>query len=97
MIRALLVAVSITAYPLANPDVLEPSIRNEVNHALCVASTNEVAESVASADFARLYETNGMNATARAIHLVSTQKQGCWFWLGTNVTPVAVRLLRALK
>ena len=89
-----LFAVAITAQPLANEEVLEPSVQNEVDHALNVASTNAVPPSAAGRDFARLYATNGMSATARAIALISSQRDGCWFWRGTNVTPVAVRLLR---
>ena len=91
-----LFAVVITAQPLANEEVLEPSVQNEVDHALNVASTNAVPPSAAGRDFARLYTTNGMNATERAIALVSAQRDGCWFWQGTNVTPVAVRLLRQM-
>ena len=90
----LLAASIITAQPLANAEVLEPSIRNEVDHALSVAATNEVAVSDASVAFAALYATNGMSATARAISLVSSQKGGRWQYEGRDVTPVARRLLR---
>lgn len=94
VVLAILFPVVITAHPLANAEVLEPSVQNEVDHALNVASTNAVPLTAAARDFAKLYETNGMNATSRAISLVSSQKDGCWYWQGTNVTPVAVRLLR---
>ena len=87
-------SVVITAHPLANAEVLEPSVQNEVDHALNVASTNAVPPTPAARDFARLYATNGMSATERAISLISSQKDGCWYWQGTNVTPVAVRILR---
>lgn len=90
----IVLAAVVTAHPLANEEILEPSVRNEVDHALRVASTNEVPMTAAGFEFARLYETNGMNATQRAISLVSLQRDGCWLWRGTNVTPVAVRLLR---
>ena len=86
----------LTAQPLASEDVLEPSIANEVEHALSLVPTNAVPPSAAGAEFARLYATNGMSATARAIALVSAQKDGCWYWRGTNVTPVAVELLRRM-
>ena len=86
----------LTAQPLASEDVLEPSIDNEVEHALSLVPTNAVPPSAAGAEFARLYATNGMSATARAIALVSAQKDGCWYWRGTNVTPVAVELLRRM-
>ena len=87
----------ITAHPLVNPDVLEPSVRNEVDHALSAASTNAVPLTAAARDFACLYATNGLTATEQAISLVSSQKDGCWHWHGTNVTPVAVRILRRLS
>ena len=93
----ILLPIVITAHPLANPDVLEPSVQNEVDHALNMASTNAVAKSAAAREFAHLFATNGLSATDRAIRLISTQKDGCWFWNGTNVTPVAVRLLREVS
>lgn len=96
IVLAILLPVVITAHPLANAEVLEPSVQNEVDHALNVASTNAVPLTAAARDFAKLYETNGMNATSRAISLVAAQKDGCWYWQGTNVTPVAVRMLRRM-
>lgn len=87
-------SAAITAHPLANEEVLEPSVLNEVDHALSLVPTNAVPPTAAAADFAKLYATNGLNATQRAIALVSSQKDGSWFWQGTNVTPVAVHLLR---
>ena len=83
----------LTAQPLANPDELAPSVQNEVDHALAVVCTNAVPDTAASANFERFFATNGMNATERAIRLVSMQRDGCWQWRGTNVTAAAVRLL----
>lgn len=91
---AFLLATVLTAQPLVNEDVLEPSVLNEVEHALSLVPTNAVPLTPSAADFARLYATNGMNATQRAVALVSSQKDGSWFWQGTNVTPVAAQLLR---
>ena len=87
MVWGLLVSVTLTAQPTVSSDVLEPSVRNEVRHAL----------SRAAADFARLYETNGLSAMDAAIRLVSTQRaDGCWR-AGTNdVTAAAVRILTEL-
>ena len=90
---AVVLSIVITAQPLANDEMLEPSVQNEVDHALSIASTNAVPDTAAAHEFARLYETNGMSATQRALSLVSSQKNGCWLWNGTNVTPVAVQLL----
>ena len=73
LVLSILLPVVITAHPLANEEVLEPSVQNEVDHALNVSSTNAVPLTAAARDFARLYATNGMNATERAISLISSQ------------------------
>ena len=88
-----LTGAALVAQPLVDADVLEPSVQNEVDHALALASTNEVAVTRASVDFATLYATNSMTATERAISLVSSQKEGHWMFAGADVTPVAVRIL----
>ena len=99
MVWGLLVSVTLTAQPTVSADVLEPSVRNEVRHALSrapsVAATNVLSR--ASADFARLYETNGLSAMDAAIRLVSTQRADGRWRAGTNdVTAAAVRLLTEL-
>ena len=63
MVWGLLVSVTLTAQPTVSSDVLEPSVRNEVRHAL----------SRAVADFARLYETNGLSATDAAIRFIAAK------------------------
>ena len=87
--KALVIAAVITAQPLVNEDVLEPSVRNEVRHALSLAPTNAPAATVLPVP------TNGLNRTQLAIRLVSAQKaDGRWF-VGTNdVTSAAVSLLK---
>ena len=90
----ILLATVVTAQPLTNEDVLEPSVRNEADHALSRAATNEVPVTAGALAFAALYATNGMSATRRAIDLVSSQKDGRWQMAGCDVTPVAARLLR---
>ena len=94
MFEILAAAVLITAQPLADEDVLEPSVQNEVDHALYLAPEDTVPVSEESVAFAALYATNGMPATARAIALVSSQKEGRWTYAGRDVTPAACRLLR---
>ena len=87
---AAVLAVSLTAQPLVNEDVLEPSVRNEVRHALSLAPANALATtSVPSA------WTNGQNRTEVAVRLVSAQRaDGRWF-VGTNdVTAAAVEVLK---
>ena len=88
---ALAFAAVITAQPLVNEDVLEPSVRNEVRHALSVAPTN------APPAVTLPIPTNGLNRTQIAIGLVSAQKgDGRWL-VGTNdVTSAAVELLKEL-
>ena len=94
-----LLAFVISAQPLVSEDVLEPSIQNEVDHALAIAPTNVV--SVVSSNalrFAEYHATNGLSATQRAISLISSQKgDGRWFEGTNDVTAVAVRLLRELS
>jgi sugar phosphate isomerase/epimerase len=95
MNHCLVLAAAIVAYPSVNPDVLEPSVRNEVDHALSRAPTNEVAVSGASIAFSALWATNGLSATDRAVRIVSSQRcDGRWFFHGGDVTPAALRQLR---
>ena len=98
MIRLIFAFAVITARPLANPDILEPSIQNEVDHALAIVPTRPAETNIAiiavQREFSHIYATNGMNATERAIALVSAQKNGEWFYHGTNVTEAAVKLLQ---
>ena len=100
----LLLLAALTAQPTASPDVLEPSVRNEVDHArsraprgaLRLGATN--AWTTAEAAFARLYETNGLTATDAAIRLVSAQRPDGRWLVGTNdVTAAAVRILGRLS
>ena len=88
---ALAFAAVLTAQPLVNEEVLEPSVRNEVRHALAVAPTN------APAATALPVGTNGLNRTQVAIALVSAQKgDGRWF-VGTNdVTSAVVEVLKEM-
>ena len=96
MLCSLIIAAAvITAQPLVDEDVLEPSVQNEVDHAISLASTNNVTLTCAAVAFAEMYATNGMSATSRAVSLVSAQKGGKWFYDGADVTPIAVGLLIA--
>ena len=97
MMAGLFLLALLAGRPLPAHDVLEPSVQNEVDHALALvpprpAETNEAVLAVHRA-FAHIYATNGMDRTARAIDLVSRQRDGEWFFMGTNVTAAAVRLL----
>ena len=57
-----LLAAAIVAQPLVNEAFLEPSVLNEVDHALSRAPTNAVALSAESVAFATLWATNGASA-----------------------------------
>ena len=94
----LVFALAIPAPTIVSADVLEPSVENEVEHALSRAPTSRVERlSVPAEAFYRLYETNGLSATARAIELVSAQRADGRWTVGTNdVTEAAVRQLRRL-
>ena len=86
---AIALAVTITAQPLVNEDVLEPSVRNEVCHALSLAPTNAPTATIPPA------WTNGQNRTQVAIRLVSAQRaDGRWLVDTNDVTSAAVELLK---
>ena len=86
---ALAFAASITAQPLVNEEILEPSVRNEARHALSLAPTNAPPATVLPA------WTNGQNRTQIAIRLVSAQRADGRWLVGTNdVTSAAVELLK---
>lgn len=91
----------LTAQPTVSPDVLEPSVQNEVDHArrrAAAVATATNTGTAAATDFARLYETNGLTATDAAIRLVSTQRADGRWLVGTNdVTAAAVRMLDRLS
>lgn len=92
LLAFLFVAVAIVAQPLVNEDVLEPSVMNEVEHALSVAPTNATPVTVAWDP-----GTNGLSRTALALRLVSSQRaDGRWFDGTNDVTAVARRLLESL-
>ena len=87
--KAVVLALTIPLQPLVSENVLEPSVRNEVCHALSLAPTNAPAATLLPVP------TNGLNRTQLAIRLVSAQKaDGRWI-VGTNdVTSAAVSLLK---
>ncbi|MBQ1569241.1 MAG: hypothetical protein IIZ70_05035 [Kiritimatiellae bacterium] len=88
----MILAATLSLQPLVSEDVLEPSVQNEVDHAIAMGEkalgTNVVEV---------LVGTNSLTATQKAIRLVSSQRSdGRWF-VGTNdVTAVAVEILKNL-
>jgi len=97
----LLIAATVVVQPLVDREILEPSVRNEVEHALAIAPPCAPVPAAGTAG-AQVRETlpfatNGMSRTDIAIRLVSEQKSDGRWRVGTNdVTAAAVRLLRAL-
>ena len=81
--------VTIMAQPTVSDEVLEPSVLNEVTHALERAPTNLV--------FAASRRWSTGTATERALKLVSEQKgDGRWYEGTNDVTFAAVCELRRL-
>ena len=84
------------AQPLVDEGVLEPSVQNEVERALSLAPSD--APPVTGSATNDFFGTNGLSNTQIAIKLVSCQKRGGRWFIGTNdVTSVAVEVLRFVK
>ena len=96
-----ILGLTISASPLVNEDVLEPSVENEVEHALAIAPSNEVACAAAAVavpayapPLAELGATGAVTRTALAVKLVSEQRADGRWLAGTNdVTAAAVGAL----
>lgn len=87
-------ATTIVAHVINGPETLEPSVLNEVEHALAAAPAETNAVSAAGDVFA----TNGLPAAEVAIRLVSLQRgDGRWLVNGTNFTAEAVRILESVS
>lgn len=90
---ALFLAFVISAQPLVDADVLEPSVRNEVDHALDRAPLPIPVCSLTGDIFA----TNGLSRTEIAVKLVSCQRLDGHWYQGTNdVSAVAIEILESL-
>lgn len=93
MILAAAGASSFQLPTLVDDDVLEPSVLNEVEHALSRAPTNAPPVVVTNDVFA----LDGLSATDKAIRLVSAQQADGRWLAGTNdVTSAAVEILSGL-
>ena len=96
-----ILGLTISASPLVSEDVLEPSVENEVEHALAVAPSNEVARAAAAVaapayapPLAELGATGAVTRTALAVKLVSEQRADGRWLSGTNdVTAAAAGAL----
>lgn len=108
----LLIAASVFFQPLVNEDVLEPSVRNEVDHAISRAPKPAIpVRKPNKAESARpsegivpvrivktdLFKTNGLSKTEIAIKIVSSQRTDGRWMQGTNdVTFAALEILKSL-
>lgn len=83
---------------VADPDgPLEPSVANEVEHALDRVPPADACED-ADVSLGDIFSTNGLSAADIAVSLVSRQDgAGRWIVNGTNATVEAVRILKALS
>lgn len=103
LLVSIVLSAVITAQPLVDADVLEPSVQNEVDHALSLAPTNVVAFAEAPESLRLfcttndVFCTNGATRTDVAIRLVSSQRADGRWLCGTNdVTSAAVEILKGL-
>lgn len=99
--KTILLAAALVAQPIVSDDILEPSVRNEVDHALGLAARHLAAADVSAtnavAEVSLPFPTNGLSATEIAIRLVSSQRADGGWLAGTNdVTRMVVELLESL-
>ena len=101
---AILFAASFGIQPLPQPDgPLEPSVQNEVDHAIALGERWLAAHAPAAASARRPYQgdlfaTNGLTREGIAIKLVSSQRAGGWWLMETNTAPtrLAIDILKGL-
>jgi len=88
-------ALTISANVINDGDALEPSVLNEIDHALAIAPVLRPGECAVTTNS---FLTNGLSASAAVIRIVSRQKaDGRWLVNGTNCTAEAVAALKALS
>ena len=104
-----MIAAAFQVRPMPQQDgPLEPSIQNEVDHAVDRAEawlarqTNLVSmtrvATTNTVDVARLFATNGLTREKIALKLISSQKGEGWWIVSTNAAPTraAVEMLKGL-
>ena len=99
---AMLFAAVFGVRPMPQADgPLEPSVRNEVDHAVGLAetwlATRRTDTNAVPADV-DLFRTNGLTREAVALRLVRLQRGEGWWRTSTNAAPtrLAVRILKGL-
>lgn len=97
---AMLFAVTVGVRPMPRPDgPLEPSVQNEVDHAVDLAEAwlgrQDDTNAVPRDDF---FKTNGLPREKIALRLISAQRGEGWWSTPTNAAPtrLAVEILKGL-
>ncbi|MBO7688562.1 MAG: hypothetical protein J6V72_19445 [Kiritimatiellae bacterium] len=106
---AILFAASLGIQPLPQPDgPLEPSVQNEVDHAVARGERWLAAAAgrpscrgtnvAAVACVGDLFSTNGLTRERIAVKLISSQRAGGWWLMETNTAPtrLAIEILKGL-
>ena len=98
-VLAMLFAATFAVQPLPQEEgPLEPSIQNEVDHALSIGETWLSAHATTNVVSCDLFRTNGLTREKIALKLISSQR-GEGYWLTpTNPAPtrLAVSILKSL-
>ena len=95
---AILFAAAFSVQPLPQADgPLEPSVQNEVDHAVALgerwlAAHGNVARSSSASYQGDLFATNGLTRERIAIKLISAQRAGGWWLAETNAAPTRLAL-----
>ena len=105
---AILFAASLGIQPLPQPDgPLEPSVQNEVDHAVALGErwlaarsesapyqgSDGVAARSESAPYqGDLFATNGLTRERIAVKLISSQRAGGWWLMETNTAPTRLAI-----
>lgn len=99
-VLAMMFAATFGVRPLPNAEgPLEPSVQNEVDHAVDLAEawlrTRAADTNVVHGD---LFRTNGLSREAVALRLVRAQRGEGWWLVSTNAAPtrLAVDILKGL-
>ena len=90
---AVLLAVTFGAQPIAREDApLEPSVQNEVDHAINLGERWLAHHSDTNALAGDHFATNGQTRTAIALKLVRAQRGGGYWDVSTNAAPTKLAL-----
>ena len=96
---AILFAASLGIQPLPQQDgPLEPSVQNEVDHAVALGERWLAARSESAPYQGDLFATNGLTRERIAVKLISSQRAGGWWLMETNAAPtrLAIEILKGL-